>query len=59
MSAPKEGTKVLTAQGEPATVYMVLPDGEHCVLQMDDQFMPDGGVAFRTVPVESVTRRPA
>lgn len=53
----QEGAKVLTEQGEPATVYMVLGNGSHlCVLTMDDQFMPDGGQAFRTVPVDSLRK---
>jgi hypothetical protein len=52
----KEGDKVTTEQGEPAKVYMLLPDGEHAVLTMTTQFMPDGGQAFRTVPVASLRR---
>jgi hypothetical protein len=52
---PAEGTKVRTEQGEPATIYMVLPDESHAVLTMADQFMKDGGAAFRTVPLNSLT----
>lgn len=54
----KEGDRVLTSKHEPATIYMLLPDGQQCVLQMRDQFMPDGGVAFRTVEVASLKSDP-
>jgi hypothetical protein len=52
----KEGDRVRTAQGEPATVYMLHPTEPVCVLEMADQFMPDGGAALRTVETSSLTK---
>jgi hypothetical protein len=52
------GAAVRTVRGEPAHVYMLAPDGVHAVLVMDDQFMPDGGQAFRTVRIDSLRAAP-
>lgn len=56
-AAFKEGDAVMTEHDEPATIYMLLPNGTHAVLLMVDQFMPDGGAAFRTVECATLTKR--
>jgi hypothetical protein len=52
----KEGDRVVTELGEPATIYVLHPNGTHAVLTMTDQFMKDGGQALRTVDLATLKK---